>query len=135
MSAAMKKRLRAWRCSWKPWRADLRQPSLLRWVERLEVGLGLGAQGGDVELEDQLVFDGLAEGDAVDAPDLAVGEGHPVGALVGGVVYGLFDELVLELEADGLDLEEEGQGSVEADGQVAVGAADRVLGGDSEYLS
>ena len=40
----------------------------------------------EIDVDDQFVVDGLGEDDVVDAPVHAIGEQHPVDALVGGVV-------------------------------------------------
>src|ERR1043166_7724189 len=82
------------------------------------------AERQQVQLDHQLVLDGLRERDLVATPDDAVRESNPIATLVRGVVDYLLDVAVLQIEADSLDLQQEGQRTIKVHREVAEGAPD-----------
>ncbi len=103
-------------------------------IKELQVLLVFRAQGQKIELTDEFLADRFGENDFVDAPLKPVGEHHPIDALVGGVVDGLFDLRVLELDPGGLGLDENLNLVFEFDRQIAEGATDGELAGDLEVF-
>lgn len=85
-------------------------------IKRLQIGFVLGVDGDEVERHEKLVGDGLAETDVVDLPSLAVCEDDPLDPLVGCVIDCLFDVILFELQADGLDLDQESELAVNLEG-------------------
>src|SRR5690606_2750150 len=55
-----------------------------------------------IDRKDFVVLDGLFEAEAICPPDDSIGQQHPVDALIGSVVHGLLEMIILELRADGL---------------------------------
>lgn len=95
-----------------------------------EVLLGLGIEVEKIVFEDEFVIDGFSKDDSVDAPVYGVGEDDPLDALVRGIVDGLLDVGVLQFRADGFNLDQLLKFAIDLGGEVAVGAADGVLGSD-----
>ena len=74
------------------------------------------------------------EADAIDLPVHTIGEGNPVGTLIGGIVDSLLDVLVLERKADRFNFYQQREFTVQLDREIAIRAANHMFGGDLREL-